>query len=105
MDLRDCGTPPVDDSQVWITATSLNFYETNGHAVRVVIANGNHAVVTLRSEGEGVTFVTKKGLAHFPDGKTLTIRSEDDTGSTGFELCSDKDTAPTFIPHHTMPPR
>jgi len=52
-----------------------------------------------------MTFVAKKGLMLSPDGKTLTIRNEDDTGSTHFERCSDKDTAPTFIPHHTMPPR
>jgi len=46
VDLRACGAPPVDDSQVWITATSLNVYETNGHAVRVTVADGSHAVVT-----------------------------------------------------------
>ena len=104
VDLRACGAAPADDSQVWITATSLNFYETNGHALKVVLADGNHAVVTLRSEGEGMTFVAKKGLVLSSEG-TLTIRNEDDTGSTSFKRCSDKEAAPTFMPHHTMPPR
>jgi hypothetical protein len=104
-ELRECGADPVDDSQVWITATLLNLYETNGHITDVVIEDDHHAIVTLQAEGGGLTFVAKKMLALSPDQKSLTIRNEDDTGSVTFRRCSTVDTVPTFIPHHTMPPR
>ena len=86
-DASACNTDPIDESQVWITASAVNLYETNGHVVRVTVENGRRAVVTLRSEGEGTIFEAKKGLLLSFDGKALTIRDEDDTGSSRFHLC------------------
>jgi uncharacterized protein (DUF779 family) len=87
VDRHDCGADPVDESQVWIAAASLNSYKTNGHVVRVVTQRGRRAVLTLRSEGEGTTFIARKGLTLSPDRTTLVIRDEDDTGSTTFHRC------------------
>ncbi len=87
VDRRDCGADPVDDSQVWITAASLNSYETNGRVVRVVAQEARRAVLTLRSEGEGTTFVARKGLTLSPDRTTLVVRDADDTGRTTIHRC------------------
>ncbi len=87
VDPSDCRADPVDDSQVWITATSLNTYETNGHVVRVVMQDARRAVLTLRSEGEGTTYIARKGLTLSPDRTSLIIRDQDDTGRTIFRRC------------------
>jgi len=87
VDARDCRTAPIEDTQVWVTRNSVNFYETNGHAVRVVIENSRRLVVTLKSENEGTTFQAKKGLSLSSDLSALTIRDEDDTGKTTFHRC------------------
>jgi hypothetical protein len=88
--VRNCGSAPVDVSQVWISAKLLNYYETNGLVVRVSVRDSRHAVVTLRSEGEGTTFTAKKGLTLSPDRMDLIIRDEDDTGQMSFHRCSSK---------------
>ena len=103
--LGDCGADPIDDSQAWIGASSINFYETNGHIKRVVLKDRNHAYITVLSEGEGRTFVEKKGLALSSDTQTLTITYKVSAGSTTFIRCSAKNTASTFIQHYTTPPR
>lgn len=87
VDRHDCDADPVDDSQVWITAASLNSYETNGHVVRVVAQDARRAELTLRSDGGGTTFVARKGLTLSADRTTLVIRDEADTSSTTFQRC------------------
>lgn len=89
-DLAACGADPVDESQIWITARSLNFYEANGQVMRVTVENGRRVVVLLRSEGEGIIFKGKKGLVLSPDGEAVTVRDEDDTGSARFHRCHTK---------------
>lgn len=86
-DLTECQKDAVEDDQVWITGSALNYYETAGHLTRVVLENSRRAVATIRSEGEGRVFVSKTGLALSPDGKLLTLRDEDDTGSRRFFRC------------------
>jgi hypothetical protein len=99
------GHSPTDGSQLWITADSFNSYDTNGTVTRIAAENARRIVATLRSEGEGTTFIAKKGLTLSPERNSLTVRDEDNTGRKTFHRCSVAETAPTFIPHHTLPPR
>ena len=85
-----CGKDAVEDDQVWITGSGLNYYETAGHLTRVVLENSHRAVATVRSEGEGIVFVSKKGLTLSPDGKSITLRDEDDTNTVRFYRCAGK---------------
>ena len=87
---EECGKDAVEDDQVWINDTSLNYYETAGHLTRIVLENERQAVVTVRSEGEVMVFVMKKGLILSLDGQSLTVRDEDDTGSSRFYRCRAK---------------
>ena len=87
VDFNACSDPPSDDSQVWIAAKSLDFYETNSRAIRVVVQDERRAVVTLDSEGEGISFTAKKGLTLLSDRRHLIIRNEDDTGHEVYRRC------------------
>jgi hypothetical protein len=87
---RACSADAVGESQVWITGRSLNAYKTVGQFTRIVAEAPRRTVVTVRTEGEGTVFVSKKGLTLSPDGRSLTIRDEDDTGNRRFYRCPAK---------------
>jgi len=89
-DRHACRIDPVDDSQISITGRALNTYETAGRFTRIVLETPRRAVATVRTEGEGTVFVAKKGLTLSPDGRSLTMRDQDDTGNRRFYRCPAK---------------
>jgi len=91
-DMSECGTDAVEDDQVWITGSALNYYETAEHLTHVVL-QGRRAVADVRVEDEGRAFASKVVLTLSPDGKSLTLRDERRPGDTRFHRCPIKPVA------------
>lgn len=100
--LETCGAPPDGPSNLWIAARSFKISGTHGRIVRVVSENTEHAVVTLRSDGEGGTLEAKKRLTLLAKGQVLAVRNQDDTAQARFHRCADQTAGPGFIPHHIL---
>jgi len=85
--LSQCAKGALNDDEVQITERSLQFRSGGAQVTRVVVQDRRRAVITIRSAGEETIFVSKKGLTLSPDGRSLTLREEDDTGAVHFRRC------------------
>jgi len=85
--LSQCAKGAFNDDEVQVTGTSLQFRWGGAQVTRVVVQDRRRAVITIRSEGEGTIFVSKKGLMLSPGGQSLTLRDEDDTGTVRYRRC------------------
>jgi len=84
--LSQCAKGALNDD-VQVASRSLQFRWGGAQVTRVVAQDRRRAVITIRSEGEGTVFVSKKGLTLSPDGRSLTLRDEDDTGAVRYRRC------------------
>ena len=85
--LSQCAKGALNDDEVQITERSLQFRSGGAQVTRVVVQDRRRAVITIKSEGEGTVFVSKKGLTLSRDGRSLTLRDEDDTGAVRYRRC------------------
>jgi hypothetical protein len=78
-----------DLAEIRITAHKLHIYGADEHARRVSRRPDGALIVQFQDEAEGTLFDAERQFTRSPDGRELTLRSEDEDDSRLFRRCGD----------------